>query len=797
MTRRLTERSGVPATWSEGPPAASAFSATALPDAALLVLLSLVPLRVFLAEQYSFEVPRWFRYLDAPGGAGPGATLLLVGVVAAVGLALAVRRLWTGGPRWRPTGGELGAVLLAIAGAIACARAGQKQLALVGTLDFLGLVVYFLLLRQLLTAPWRIRLALYVIVAAGTAVLVKAAYQVWVEIPETIAYFQEHHAEEMSRRLGPQELGRLYDFKQRLTGGAARGYFAHSNVFGSYLILVMAAGVAIACDRWRRAPRVSLVIPLVVATATFVGMAGSQSKGAVAAGAIAVALMVLGSRLVRRGPDGRMIRSPAKLALAAWAAFAVLAIGLVALLNVAPDALGRSMHFRWLYWKGAAHLLDAEGPWGVGANNFGRFFARYKPVECPEEVQDPHSWPVRLLTEWGVIGLVGGIALFVGVTVHLARLTRRPPAPTSDANGPPRSLVLWMAAVAAVSIGGLWASLAGTDVGFIALALFLAATPLVIAGIALGFESASPEIANRPLGAIGPALCAGLIGFLLHAGVDLALFWPGAAATFFSLMAVAVAHAELSVGRAVSVGASPHASNRPRAHVLPQRFRPAAGLSLAVLAIVVLTVYFQLLVRPALDVGRLLHAARRDPGPAEWDAYLASPNALAYREAAERLPWDATALDEYLDALVTRARTLAHTDVALPLLPKLRARDPFDSAADHHEATLRIQRYVLSGDAAELDRAIERMWAVVDDFPTAPDLRVSLAEMYHKKCEATGELAARHSAIVQYGMALDLDAKRVFVSPLNRYPPLRRAELAARIAALSGRPNASSAPVAP
>ena len=50
--------------------------------------------------------------------------------------------------------------------------------------------------------------------------------------------------------------------------------------------------------------------------------------------------------------------------------------------------------------------MREHGLWGVGASNFGRHFTHYKPVECPEDVQDPHSWIVRAATEWGWLGLI-------------------------------------------------------------------------------------------------------------------------------------------------------------------------------------------------------------------------------------------------------------------------------------------------------------------------------------------------------------------------------------------------------
>ena len=73
------------------------------------------------------------------------------------------------------------------------------------------------------------------------------------------------------------------------------------------------------------------------------------------------------------------------------------------------------MLFRSFYWQGAANLIRDQGLWGIGADNFGRYFTRYKDVECPEDVEDPHSWPVKALSEWGVLGLLALAVLVMGV----------------------------------------------------------------------------------------------------------------------------------------------------------------------------------------------------------------------------------------------------------------------------------------------------------------------------------------------------------------------------------------------
>ena len=119
--------------------------------AALLVLLAMIPLRAVLAETHSFESPRILRGLDTPPTAQPATTFLFVAAIVAVFVVVACTRWWSGAGRYRWTGAECGAVLLLAAGGVATVCAGQKHLALIGTLDFIGLILYMIALRQVLS----------------------------------------------------------------------------------------------------------------------------------------------------------------------------------------------------------------------------------------------------------------------------------------------------------------------------------------------------------------------------------------------------------------------------------------------------------------------------------------------------------------------------------------------------------------------------------------------------------------------------------------------------------------------
>lgn len=756
----------------------SAEAGSALVDKfCLLVLLAWIPLRAVIGETHTFEVPRLFRHLDVPDAAMPATTFVLFSVITAVAAIGALREwrcLVRAGSR---TGIELGAAVLAAAMAISTFRAGQKHLALIGSLDFLGLLIYAMVLRRLLTRPWHVRLTLCVIVAAGAVVVAKCAYQKWIETPDTIRYFEENRAELLkagSPEQAERQAGFLHDYEQRLRAGAVTGYFAHPNVLASYLILVIMSSLALAADRWRRVSRRAVLAPVAIAAAAAGMLVCSQSKGAGLACALALAVCT-GAWAVRRW----VAVHPRTAAAGVWITLLTGAALLVGVLSVRPEALGRSMLFRYFYWQGAARLVQDQGLLGIGAGNFGRLFTRYKDVACPEDVEDPHSWAVKALAEWGGIGLAGLLLVFVGVTWKLAsgrtaaqavsgsdsppdRVRPRGAGPDPSIPYPPPggAVILWTAALAAV-VFAWWAILiSGAHGGYAALVLHLPAIVWVVGFAAVSLEPGSQRrFAEGPLGPVLAPLVAGLIGFIVHAGVDLAMFNGGAATSFFALIAVCVAVRDFMP-----------AGDRPP----DQSAHARVGLSTAppvlgvVAAIASLAIVVGLAV-PAGQAGQLLRVGRTQSAAADWDGYLASPGFAAYSRAVDAYPLDATALDELLEQLERRVARVEHADFALARIDVMMRRDGQSAAAWQHKATLYYQRYVLGSDVRDLQCAVDAMQEAVAAYPTSPTRRLTLADLYEKLATTNGSGDARKAAAEQLRQALELDEARDYVSKPHRF----------------------------
>ncbi|HKQ47291.1 MAG TPA: O-antigen ligase family protein [Phycisphaerae bacterium] len=741
---------------------------------ALLVLVALIPLRAVISETRTFEVARLLRHLDTPPGAMPATTTAIFAVILGAAVLVAAVRLWQGGRAYRWTGSELGIAVLAIAMTVSTARAGQKHLALTGSLDFLGLLLYLLTLRQLLVRPWHVRLVLIAILATGAMVAAKCAYQRWVEIPDTIQYYEEHKAEfTQDSGADDRSSGMLHDFEQRMRSGAVSGYFQHPNVLASYLILVIMTAAAVAQSRWRRRPVWTLIMPALIGVAAFAALYFAQSKGAAAACGVAILIWLFTSRF-----SDVIRRRPYAIAAAFWTAFAIAAVALVATLQARPESLGRSMLFRSFYWQGASTLIRDQGLWGIGADNFGRYFSRYKAVECPEDVEDPHSWPVKALAEWGAVGLTGMFAVFLGVSLRLAKGEGKPDrillvgSHVVEADQAGGSIVLWTGAIGAIVFASWAALLAGSPQDFTILVLYLPAILWVISSITVSCESsASRFVANDVPGPMLTTLCAGMIGFLIHTGIDLAMFQGGAATTFFAIMAVALAVRD----------ARWESTDRV---VVPSP-KKSAGVVVGAFGFVGIVLFVAFVVRPMAIAGAALQEARTSGKGNLWEEYQNSGGYQAYIRAIDAWPLDGTAVDELVEELTRRASTIEQVDFAAEYARMLQTRDPQNASTHHYLATLYFRRFSRTNDPADRDRSIASMLRAVEMYPTSPNRRLVLATLYEQFARLTDSPELRRLAAAELQNALDLDDRRIYVSAPNRLGAENRAAIQDRLSQLA------------
>jgi len=206
--------------------------------------------------------------------------------------------------------------------------------------------------------------------------------------------------------------------------------------------LACAGWLVLERERYEPALRLAVAVPPAVAVGVFGLLLGGISEDAqphadrlrdglwlglalVVGGGVVLALARLDVPEARRG---RVLRA-AFVAIAPVAAVAVLVIGVRAALDfsdpVTPESPGRvlagSSNNRAQWWQEAAHGF-ADNPFaGNGAAAFQVTHRRYR--ESNVEVREPHSFPLQLLSETGLVGFaLFGVA--VGTAVVAVRRER-------------------------------------------------------------------------------------------------------------------------------------------------------------------------------------------------------------------------------------------------------------------------------------------------------------------------------------------------------------------------------------
>ena len=775
---------------------------------ALLVLLALIPLRAVVGETHTFEVARSLRTLDAPAGASPATTFAINALIFAVAGLVLTLKLWFG-EGYRRTGAEWGAAILAVAMGISTYRAGQKHLAIIGSIDFLGLLVYFITLSQLLRRPWQVRLALTVILTTGAVMITKCAYQRYIEWPDTVQYYNDHKAELISAN--DSNPGFIYDYEQRLKGGSVTGFFSHPNVLASYLILVILTAFGVARSRWGRGRMWTVLIPGIIGVAGVATLTGAQSKGAAAALGIALVAWMIGE-WKHKFFRGRPLRSVHTI----WACLFALALMLTLILHFKPDALGLSMLYRSYYWRASVAMIRDQGPWGVGAENFGRHFTRYKDVECPEDVEDPHSWVVRAAAEWGVLGLIGLVAVLVGISRRIANNAKAEGVAQANSlcESNSQSSATWLelpeGAIHASSIilssafigillfAGWLVTLVDAPPPYIVLTLFIPAVTWFLAFFLTAYEPASGKsISDAPLGPMLAALSAGLLGFVIHSGIDLALFNGGAVTTFFALITVGLASRVRCADQERAMTPLPRANLRYAV--------PAA-------CIVLVLCLFMLYVKASL-ASQGIASARRAPANQPLDKYGWPQSTHNYYKAVAAYHSDSTALEEFIDVCIPFVATTYLADELLNNVDDFAERDPHNALVHHYRAIVNSRRFDLehpgwpSTQALEHGTPLPPYVACLDwnlpaldsarlalaAHPTSPQRHIFLADLTERYAALPSQSEDRKRALIdaasELQTALDLDAKRIYVSPLHRMTKEMRVAIEQRIARLKPPPT--------
>jgi hypothetical protein len=754
-----------------------------LETGALLILLSLAVLRPLILETSDSALSSFdeaIRELDDPTPIrtlGFDLLILTAACLWLLGRGLgAVRRF-----RW--TGIEFGVVLIALASIVSSIDAGQKRLAFNASFDWLCAPVAAIVLVQVLRAHWQRRLLLGAVLAAA-CVQTWECYEQYERFDDDWAYYQEIR-ERFWRDQGIElNSSRVDLFEQRMKAREAGGFFAHSNVAGSYLAMCGLTGVGVAIQRWRARKTQANIVLALLATLACLAMAGAiyltGSRGAMLAAVIGLGLWGI---LTVFDPLVRRYRT--KVLMAGWMGLGAAGVAVV-IYGLSRDSLpGASLTFRWQYWTASAQMI-IDHPWaGVGRENFGRHYTQYKPIEAPEEIANPHNIFVHAAAEWGILGLVGMAAMLFGGSIMATRVSdrRSAAAPSRNAGsaatdvcsssfeGSPRNTDFLLCAIVLLLVASA-VRLPFTGVRDSVLIYYMSITGALawVAGfVAFGVRLTDPLVRCDAQGRSSAAVkgaSVGLFVFVLHDFINFAAFNPAACYTAFTLFAF-VSSARYQADEPPLRGA--------RGFLRWGPFVMGAG------AAVLLLVFFV----PAMRANRALERARELP--LEFAAeYL--------EKACEADPLDPTPFAEKARLLAAIAQTSPNPRAiyatAAAAVEEAVRRDPFAVSLR------RMQRRILAdaaGNGGAQDdwaAAIAAAKKAVELYPTSPQDLIELADTQLRAGETLSSTKLLHEAIDNYNRALGLDSHRPDWEWLRRLRPHEVEEVERKIR----RAEASSAP---
>ncbi len=575
--------------------------------------LSLLALRVTYTEAPTTQT------VTLPESMGDAIYSLTVSGLLIFGLVFwLLWQVWSGRPIYRVTGIEIGLAVFLAAGILSTFGASDKRVAINHVVMLAAPVFAAILLVQILDSASRVRAVLLVIGALGVVTVYQCAEQFLVSNEITVEQY-EKDPEILLRPLGIEPgTFQQFLFEHRLYSRGIRGFFTTSNSAASFLLLASFAALALLLqhtpanteDRTRLRRRYYAPIAAMIVLA---GLLMTKSKGGILAFCIAAGLFGVFLLLRRRLAAHPRLAWVAGVALLLVASLAV--GGAAVSYGLRHDRLpgGNSMLVRWQYWRASVQMYGDHALAGVGPGNFAQNYTRYKPASAPESVSDPHCFPLSVLTQYGPLGLLGFLAMFL---IPIYRGTSRPTEPLSlcvgDESGPRRLAVAVLLTVSAALLLLRSLLIPGTSEGDFEVVLY-EVTVLYIAPVAaflIGFLLLAAALENKPVKAdvahrtaLLAALGCAVAGVLLHNLIDFAIFEPGVWTALWTLMACLVA-----ISRPMQVPASLGVSH-------PKPLKLVASF----VALLLLGAYVQFVWRPVYESTAGLQQGRQAASIGRFD----------------------------------------------------------------------------------------------------------------------------------------------------------------------------------
>ena len=496
----------------ETTPAAAVIAMLIAGLGSLRLLLPFAPDRLFDVDPASVAGP-----FPAVGSAGSLLLDAMLVLLAGIGLATASRRQGLDRPML---------VLLLLPLPVVVWHGWSDLLDAWRGFDWFAGVAAGVALAHLVRTPSIRRAVLAIVLAAIAANVVRGLHQVFVEHPDTVAFFDANRDAIFAARGWSTESPAALIYERRLRQPEAIGWIGFSNVLSGLLAAggVLAIGLLVAARKLGAGEHRGAGGPVMLGVAgtgclLLVGLNGS--KGAIAAAAVGV----LGLLLLLGPLRQAFLRRSGSWLLAVG----VIAFAAIVLRGLLPEdfAGDRSLLFRWHYLQGGVAMF-LEHPWlGVGPDGFQNAYLATRPIRSPESVASAHS----VLVDWiACLGVSGGAWLGVACLVMM-----RHQAPGSDGSdskttlGAPLAIVAGLMALIAVLLQA-WVEgpLLGDGLA-VRVAAILAAVITAVAAWSVSSRLADGFVRGVAVAAVGVVVA--------QSQIEMLLWQPGALVACWALLA--------------------------------------------------------------------------------------------------------------------------------------------------------------------------------------------------------------------------------------------------------------------
>ncbi|MBN2588803.1 MAG: O-antigen ligase family protein [Sedimentisphaerales bacterium] len=445
---------------------------------------------------------------------------------------------------YKVTGIEIGLLIFGAAAVISYFAASDKRLAINNIISLFVPIFSAILLVQILDSNIKIRLVLAVIAAMGVVSAYQCADQLLFLNKETIKQYEDNP--DMTLETLNINKGTLqhFLFEQRLHSNNASAFFTTRNSAGSFFLIAIFVLFALTIESENPAKLKAFFIVLLFAI--FI----TKSKGAIFSFFFAFTLI----GLYQKYSD--LFRKHRKIILILSILLIVAGTSLIASYGIKHQTLpgGISMLVRWQYWEASAKMFIDNFWTGVGPGNFSNYYSHYKPAQALESVTDPHNFPLSLLTQYGIFGLVGFLLMIFLPLWNSTKGNTISAVPTNNIEKNNKLMGTILNVILCVLFGLVLCKIklteafkSGNVMVIIYLMLRLCIPPIAVFSVSLYFirKYTYTELDNernviRKNGFAVIILCA-LLGFLLHNLTDFAIFEPGIYTTFWSILAVLIA----------------------------------------------------------------------------------------------------------------------------------------------------------------------------------------------------------------------------------------------------------------